>query len=79
VSIEIVEEADAPTKEKRDDVNLHLVDEAGREVLLETLAPPPSATSLPLAAWLACLRADSMPSVTKKNVVPPCMGSGSRA
>src|ERR1044071_5762750 len=44
----------------------------------KTLAPPPSPTSLPLAAWLACLRADSMPSVTKKNVVPSCMDSGSR-
>jgi hypothetical protein len=38
-SIEIVEEAGAASKENRDDVNLHLVDQAGREVLLEDLGP----------------------------------------
>ena len=43
------------------------------------LAPPPSEMSFPPAAARACSSADSMPSVTKWNVVPPCMSSGSRA
>ena len=44
-----------------------------------TLAPPATATSLSPAAARACSSADSIPSVTNVNVVPPCMVSGSRA
>src|SRR5260221_8456109 len=41
-------------------------------------APPPSLTSRPPAAAIACDSADSMPSVTKLKVVPPSIGIGSR-
>src|SRR4029453_17141660 len=77
--IDVIEEARAATEEKRNDMNLQFVDEACSQVLLRDFGSAPSATSLPFAARLACLSADSMPSVTKKNVVPPCIGSGSRA
>ena len=40
--------------------------------------PPPSLTSLPAAASKARSSAASMPSVTKWNVVPPCIAIGSR-
>src|SRR3954447_13006318 len=43
-----------------------------------TWAPPQSMTSLPPAASLACSSADSIPSVTKWNVVPPSISTGSR-
>src|SRR5438105_5135069 len=45
---------------------------------LTTWAPPQSMTSLPSAASLACSSADSIPSVTKWNVVPPFISTGSR-
>ena len=45
---------------------------------LMTSAPPPTVTSLPAAAALACSRADSIPSVTKVNVVSESV-SGSRS
>src|SRR4029453_13794721 len=43
-----------------------------------TDAPPPRDTSFSPAAARACSSADSIPSVTKWNVVPPCISSGSR-
>ena len=43
-----------------------------------TLAPPASATLRSSAAARACSSADSIPSVTKVNVVPPSMTAGSR-
>jgi hypothetical protein len=45
---------------------------------LTTDAPPASETSRPRAASLACVRADSIPSLTKGKVVPPSISSGSR-
>jgi hypothetical protein len=78
-AINIVEQARAATEEKRNEVNLNFVYQACREVLLRDIRSPPSATSFPFAARLAWSSADSMPSVTKKNVVPPCIGNGSRA
>jgi hypothetical protein len=53
-SIEIVEEAFAATKQKRDDVNLHLVNEAGREILLEDLGATAERHILAIGC-LACL------------------------
>jgi hypothetical protein len=41
--------------------------------------PPPSTTSLPLAAWLARVSALWMPSVTKWKDVPPSMTIEGRA
>src|SRR4029434_1246338 len=49
--IEIVEEADATAKEKRDDVNLQFVDEAGREILLRDFG----ATAEPNILAIGCL------------------------
>jgi len=46
---------------------------------LIVLAPPAIATSCPFAAAEARLRAASMPSVKKTNVVPPAIGRSSRA
>ena len=43
------------------------------------LAPPAIDTSCSPAAARACSSADSIPSVTKLKVVPPCIGIGSRA
>ena len=43
------------------------------------LAPPAIETSLPPAAVRACSSAGSIPSVTKWNVVPPSISSGSRS
>src|SRR5436190_4867255 len=43
-----------------------------------TDAPPPRDTSFSPPAARACSSADSIPSVTKWNVVPPCISSGSR-
>src|SRR4051794_20744152 len=43
-----------------------------------TDAPPPRDTSFSTAAARACSSADSIPSVTKWNVVPPCSSSGRR-
>src|SRR4029453_10872856 len=43
-----------------------------------TDAPPPRDTSFSPAAARASSSADSVPSVTKWNVVPPCISSGSR-
>ena len=42
------------------------------------LAPPAIATSPSPAAARACCNADSMPSVTNVNVVPPCRPKASR-
>ena len=41
-------------------------------------APPAIVTSPSPAAARACSSADSIPSVTNVNVVPPCISSGSR-
>src|SRR3954462_15622436 len=41
-------------------------------------APPATSTTPSPAALLACFRAESKPSVTKKNVVPPAISIGSR-
>ena len=82
---------DALTDDERADFEVHLErcptcrDEVAslREVaplLAETVAtPPPSRMSAPPAAVVACVSADSMPSVTKKNVVPPSISIGSCA
>ena len=61
------------------DVEVQLVEQARRQVLVTALAPPAIETSLSPAAARACSSADSIPSVTKWNVVPPCISSGSRA
>jgi hypothetical protein len=37
----------------------------------QSIAPPLIRTSLPLAATKACFKADSIPSLTKLEVVPP--------
>ena len=73
-----VEEARPTTQENRDDVQLELVQEPGRQVLVDDVAPPPMKTSLSPAAALAWSRADSTPSVTKVKVVSERV-SGSRS
>ena len=50
---------------------MHLVDLPAIRYCRITDTPPPMRTSLPLAASFAWARADSNPSVTKWNVVPP--------
>ena len=75
---DVLEQPLAATEQDRDEVQLELVDQPGGKVLLDDAGTPPSSTSRPSAACLACSRADSMPSVTKKKVVPPAIYSGSR-
>ena len=71
-SIEIIEEAGATTKQKRDDVNLHLVDETGREVLLENLG---SATERHVLAigCLACLLESRLDAVGDEKECRACL------
>jgi hypothetical protein len=78
VRAEPVEQPDAVAEEHRDEVDLQLVEQAAFRYCWTTLAPPPTATSLSPAAARACSSADSMPSVTNVNVVPPRRASGSR-
>jgi hypothetical protein len=68
---DVLEQPLAVPEQDRDEVQLELIDQSGGKVLLDDAAPPPSSTSRPSAACLACSRADSMPSVTKKKAVPP--------
>jgi hypothetical protein len=72
------EEASAVAEQQWNDVELELVQQPCCQVLAAMLPPPHSMTSLPPAASLACSSADSIPSVTKWNVVPPSISTGSR-
>jgi hypothetical protein len=73
-----VEDAFTRAKRDRHDVKAKLVDRAQRQVLVRVAAPPAIANRPSPAARSACARADSGPSVTNVNVVPPSISSGSR-
>ena len=76
----VVEQPNAVAEQERGDVDLDLVEQPGREVLLNDVSRRRrSETSLSPAAARACSSAASMPSVTNVNVVPPCFVTGSRA
>jgi hypothetical protein len=72
------EEANSVAEQDRHQVELHPVDEPGREVLAGDVAAAADADVLLAAASRACSSADSIPSVTKVKVVPPRI-SGSRS
>src|SRR2546428_10157305 len=72
--VEILEEPDAVAEQYGDEVDLHLVQQPGLQIL-----SPQMPTFLSPAADRASSSAASIPAVTKVYVVPPCMGSGSRA
>jgi hypothetical protein len=61
----VVEETNAITQEHRNDVNLHLVNQTGLQVLLGNVCAAPNIMSLSIAACLARSSAALMPSVTK--------------
>jgi hypothetical protein len=75
-----IEKPPTAAEERRHDVDLHLVHEAGREILL---CGTRSAGELDIlvagGSPRLVERAASMPSVTNVNVVPPSSSSGSRA
>jgi hypothetical protein len=75
----VLEQPQAVTEEHGQDVELKPVHQPALRYCWATLAPPPTATSFSPAAARACSRADSMPPVTKVNVVPPTLVTGSRA
>jgi hypothetical protein len=75
----LAEEPRAGAEQDRDDVDPHLIDEAGSDVLLDRLRAAADRDVLFPAAAVACSRADSIPSLTKWKVVPPSISSGSRA
>ena len=74
----VLEEPFPVAQQKRHDVQLQLLDEAGREYCCTASAPPAINTSRSPATSRACSSAEAIPSVTKWNVVPPCIGSGAR-
>jgi hypothetical protein len=73
-----LEQSLALAQHDRCDVQAELVDCAECEYWFTVAAPPAMATWASPAASRACPSADSIPSVTKWNVVPPCIGSGRR-
>ena len=75
---EVVEETSTVAEQHRNDVELKFVQQSRCQVLPSDVGAAPSLTSLPPAASFACSSADSIPSVTKWNVVPPSISTGSR-
>jgi len=71
-----VEDAFARAKRDRHDVKAKLVDRAQRQVLVEGGGAACDRQPPIPAARSACARADSGPSVTNVNVVPPSISSG---
>jgi hypothetical protein len=49
----VVKKACASTKKNGNDVNIHLIDQSGLQVLLGDIAPPPKVISLSCAAAFA--------------------------
>ena len=76
--LDAFEQSLAGAEQRGGQVDLHLVHQAGLQVLLARFAPPASDTSFPRAARRACSSADSMPSVTKVKLLPPSSVSGGR-
>ena len=70
-----VEEMLTRAEQHRTDRQVQFVDEAGPQILPIVATPPPSRTSLPPAAAFACSSAAWMPSVTKRNSVPPAIAA----
>jgi hypothetical protein len=58
---DVLEQSLTVTKRDRDDVELEFIDLPRSQVLVMTLAPPPSSTSSPRAACLARSSADPSP------------------
>ena len=75
---DVIQQALSTTQQDRHDVQLHLVDEAGREVLPRDVRSTAELYVLAPAASFAWSRADSIPSVTKLKVVSGG-SSGSRS
>src|SRR5918992_6202924 len=75
---EVVEETSTVAEQHRNKMELSSSSSPAARYCRATSAPPQSMTSLPPAASLACSSADSIPSVTKWNVVPPSISRGSR-
>jgi len=75
---EAVEEASTVAEQHRDDVELKFVEQSRCQVLLSDVGAAPKHDIFAAAAFFACSSADSIPSVTKWNVVPPSISRGSR-
>ena len=73
-SVEVVEQALTAAEQHRRDRDVQLVDEPGAKVLPDRRG----AAAEPYVAK-ACSSADSMPSETKWNVVPPFISTGRRS
>ncbi len=67
----VVKEASAVPEQYRNDVELELVQEPRRQVLLNDLGAAPEPDVLTVRGLLRPSSARSIPSVTKWNVVPP--------
>jgi hypothetical protein len=76
--VELAEQPGALAEQQRGHSTWSSSSSPARRYCWTTSAPPLTATGLPAAAAIAWSSADSMPSVTKVKVVPPCMTSGSR-
>ena len=73
-----LEETRAVAEHQRDDVQFERVDESRRQVLVDDVRASADEDVLSAAASRACSRADSMPCVTKVNVVSESV-NGSRS
>ena len=81
---EFLEKAGAAAQNHRYDVELQFIDEARGEILVDDGSAAADSHVLFASSPSRLLErglesADSMPSVTKLNTVPPCIASGSRA
>ncbi len=75
---EVVEEPRTATEQHRNDVQLELVQQSRRQILLTDVAAAPQLDVLPAGGLLRLLERGLDPSVTKWNVVPPSISTGSR-
>ena len=75
---DVVEEPSAATKHQRDDVQLDLVDEPRREVLVDEAGAAADQDVLSGRGATRLIEADSIPSLTNVNVVSERV-SGSRS
>ena len=73
-----VEDPCAGAERERRDVQAELVEQSGGEVLVDRRGAAGDSDVAVAGTALACSSAASMPSVTKWNVVPPSISSGSR-
>ena len=75
---QVLEEASTASEQQGSDAEFEFVEESRREVLLDGLGAAMKPDVLIARGLLGPLSAGPIPSVTKWNVVPPSMSSGSR-